>query len=90
VAKHQWNESRHIPLVPALAGVLEEWRQHCPVGSALVFPSIGHTGRFVNEDTFRKALRAALRAAELPEPLTVYETTRHTFGAQWVINGGSL
>ncbi len=73
-----------------MAGVLAEWREHCPVGATLVFPSIGHTGYFVNEDTFRNALRVALRAARLPESLTVYETTRHTFGAQWVINGGSL
>jgi len=60
------------------------------VGGALVFPSIGHTGRFVNEDTFRDALGAALKIASLPATLTTYETTRHTFGAQWVINGGSL
>jgi integrase len=84
------SDSRHVPLVPALAEVLHEWREHCPIGSAIVFPSTGTTGRYVNEDTFRNALRVALRAAGLAESLTTYETTRHTFGAQWVINGGSL
>ena len=38
------SESRHVPLVPALAGVLEKWRKHCPVGATLVFPAIGHSG----------------------------------------------
>ena len=32
----------------------------------------------------------ALKEAELPVALTTYQRGRHTFGAQWVINGGSL
>jgi site-specific recombinase XerD len=34
-------------------------------------------------------LADGLKVAKLP-PLTVYQATRHSFGAQWVKNGGSL
>ena len=30
------DESRHVPLVPALADVLREWQKHCPVSSAVL------------------------------------------------------
>ena len=35
------DESRHVPLVPALADVLREWQKHCPVSSAATFPPVG-------------------------------------------------
>lgn len=84
------DESRHVPLVDALAEVLREWREHCPVGSELLFPPNSSHGRHVHEDTINAALRVALKAAGLPVALTTYQCGRHTFGAQWVINGGSL
>lgn len=83
------DESRYVPIPPALAAALKEWRKQCPLGSKLVFPSSGPNGRYVDEDAFRRVLTDALEAAKLP-PLTVYQATRHSFGAQWVKNGGSL
>jgi integrase len=70
--------------------VLTEWRGHCAPGKPLVFPPLGHHGNRVHEDTINAALRAALAPAKLPSTLTTYQVTRHTFGAQWAINGGSL
>ncbi len=69
--------------------MLKEWRRYVPLGSSLVFPVSGPTGRYVDEDAFRRVLSDALKGANLP-PLTVYQATRHSFGAQWVKNGGSL
>jgi len=83
------DQSRHVPIASALAAMLKEWRRCCPLGAQLVFPASGSTGRYVDEDAFRRELRRALEAARLP-PLMVYQATRHSFGAQWVKNGGSL
>ena len=50
----------------------------------------GHPPRFVNIHTVWKALRDALKRCELPEKLTLYACTRHTYAAQFVLGGGSL
>src|SRR5205814_965121 len=67
------DESRHVPLVDALAQVLKEWRMVCPIDSKFVFPAAKKAahGETVHEDTFRAALNAALAEAKLPETLTV-------------------
>lgn len=88
-------ESRFIPLVPALELVMKEWRAHVPLNEHRVFPPITERGpseryHYLHEDTFNAALELALAEAGLPRELTYYQTGRHTFGAQWVINGGSL
>jgi hypothetical protein len=38
----------------------------------------------------REKLRDALKLCGLPETLTLYECTRHSYGAQHVLGGGSL
>ena len=83
-------ETRHVPLAATLAEVLTEWQTHRKLGEEMVFPCLGHHGNVISEEKINTALRTALAAAEMPLSLTTYQCTRHTFGAQWVINGGSL
>lgn len=87
------DDSRHVPLIPALAEVLLEWRGLCSLDAKIVFPAspnAGAHGRYVHEDTINRHLRSALAAVKMPVSMTTYQCGRHTFGAQWVINGGSL
>ena len=91
------DESRVVPILPSLAPVLSEWRL-ATGGTGLLFaPALATRGgrpgsppRFVRDHTLRARLRKALKACGLPETMTVYESTRHTFAAQWVLGGGSI
>jgi integrase len=86
-------ESRPVPLSPALASVLVEWRAVCPppadTPSAPCFPCAGHHGRRVHKDSMLAALADAFEVAGLPR-LTWYQATRHTYGGRFVSAGGSL
>jgi integrase len=92
-------ESRAVPLSPALASVLLQWKEACPpppnTGAAPCFPCNGSHGRRVNKDSMLGALAAAFEVASadgganVPR-LTWYQATRHSYGGRFVSNGGSL
>ena len=86
-------ESRAVPLSPALASVLLQWKDACPpppdAPCAPCFLCAGHHGRRVHKDSMLDALTAAFAVVELPR-LTWYQATRHTYGGRFVSNGGSL
>lgn len=89
------DDSRIVPILPPLAPVLSEWRL-LTGGTGLLFAPGARGGRpgspprFVRDHTLRAQLRKALRSCGLPETMTVYSATRHTFAAQWVLGGGSI
>jgi integrase len=93
-------ESRTVPLSPALASVLLEWKEACPppkdASDAPCFPCGGHHGRRVCKDSMLAALDAAYTEANAANGesklarLTWYQSTRHTYGGRFVSNGGSL
>ena len=93
-------ESRAVPLSPALADVLLQWKEACPpppdTPSAPCFPCTGHHGQRVCKDSMLAALDAAYAEANAEngtsklQRLTWYQSTRHTYGGRFVSNGGSL
>jgi len=90
------DESRVVPILDALLPVLYSW-QEASGGVGLCFAPIPRRGgrkgsppRFRRLHTLHKHLRRGLRAAHLPETLTWYQCTRHTFASHWVMDGGSL
>jgi integrase len=88
---------RVVPVIQPLAKILAE-RKLATGGTGKLFPPLNpkkggqpkSPPRFLDVATVLERLRAALRACELPGKLTLYECTRHTFGAQHVMGGGSL
>jgi integrase len=90
-------KTRVVPLPDTLAKILAEWRLLTGPTGQLFRPAPakgggqpGKPARFINLHTVHKALRVALAACELPEALTLYATSRHTFAAHFVLAGGSL
>jgi integrase len=86
------SKSRAVPLSPALASVLLEWKEACPpppdTAAAPCFPCNGRHGRRVHKDSMLAALSKAFEEAELPR-LTWYQATRHTYGGRFVTADGS-
>jgi integrase len=88
---------RLVPLIGPLVKVLAEYRL-ATGGAGRLFPPLnpnkGGTKktppRFLSMEVVHEKLREALRLCELPETLTLYQCTRHTYGAQHVMGGGSL
>lgn len=89
------DESRVVPIVAALLPLLSAYKLSSG-GAGILFPAAGRGGRseraatFMRPHTLHKYLRLALAACKLPETLTWYQCTRHTFASQWVLAGGSL
>jgi len=88
---------RFVPIAEPLAKILTEWRLFTGGSGQLFRPEVPTKGgrkdrppRFVNLHTVHLALRDALRACELPQTLTLYACTRHSFAAHHVLAGGSL
>lgn len=46
--------------------------------------------KYIKDSTVRAKLREAFRACGLPDGLTWYGASRHTWASQLVMNGGSL
>jgi hypothetical protein len=46
--------------------------------------------QWLNLHTVHAALEKALKACKLPETLTMYSCSRHTYAAHFVLGGGSL
>jgi integrase len=85
---------RSVPIGPALARGLAEWRL-ATGGEGLVFKpySGGHgkrPARFLGSSSVTDSLRRALKACGLPETLTLYDCGRATFASHWVLGGGSM
>jgi integrase len=90
-------KARSLPMAESLANVLGEWRLATGGGGQLFRPAYpkrgGHPGapaRFLNLHTVLQALRRALKTCGLPESLTLYGCSRHTYAAHFVLGGGSL
>ncbi len=88
---------RTVPVTGELAKVLTSWRALTGGKGQLFTPACpergGHPGKaatYVNLHTVHSALRKALKACSLPEALTLYGCTRHSFAAMHVLAGGSL
>ena len=85
------NKPRLVPLIEPLAKILAEWRL-ATGGAGLVFKPLTpwrQRSRFIKDSSMRDALHDALEACELPK-MTWYSCSRHTFGAQHVMGGGSF
>jgi integrase len=83
---------RLVPIIEPLAKILGEWKL-ATGGAGLVFKPLvqGRRGTlFLKDITVRKAVRRALRSCGLPEAMTWYHCTRHTYASQHVMGGGSL
>ncbi len=86
-------KSRHLPLHPHLAAILQRWRNECPATEeGLVFPvedrrSGRHrTGR--RDET--RDLAELLRAAGCHVPLKPWHCLRHTFASHFMMAGGNI
>jgi integrase len=91
-------ESRVVPLQDSLAPILRAWFLENP-GPLVVPPLRRRKGaRYMRKSTLWKALRKAIAGDPekglprlgLPDGLTWYQATRHTFASQWVKGGGTL
>ena len=80
------NQSRQVPILDALLPLLRVWIAQHP-GKGLLFPPTSGRGEFIREHTLHKHIRKALKDAKLPESLTWYQCTRHTFASHWVMDG---
>jgi integrase len=90
------DQSRVVPIVETLVPLLAGWKQLCERDD-LCFPPDPRRGgqhgvppRYRRLHTLHKHLRRALAACALPQSLTWYQCTRHTFASHWVLDGGSL
>ncbi len=81
---------RIIQLPVPLKAVLERWVEKVGKDNREANLFVPKRGEWIREHTLLKNLRVGLRACGLPEGLTWYQATRHTFGSQWVLAGGSL
>jgi integrase len=79
--------ARHLPLHPALARILRDWRKRCPTtAEGLVFPvngRMGDTGDMLN-------LARLLGESGCHIPAKPWHALRHTFASHFVMAGGSL
>jgi integrase len=92
---------RLVPLIDPLVKILSEYKL-ATGGTGRLFPAQsgrggrahwkagGGAARFLSVKVVWCELRAALKACGLPEAMTLYHCTRHTYGAQHVMGGGSL
>jgi hypothetical protein len=53
-------------------------------------PDLGRPSTFIRPETMRRHLATALKACNLPESLSWYQATRHTFASLFVLNGGRI
>jgi integrase len=80
-------ESRYVPITDSLYWYL---RHAMPVGGGrglVCGDSI--LGNFLDDHRMGALISRALERLHLPT-MRWYEATRHTFGSQWVVNGGTL
>lgn len=83
---------RLVPIIEPLAKILAEWKL-ATGGEGLLFKPLTpwrKKTRFIGDKLVREKLREAFTAAGLPEKLTWYHGSRHTYASQHVMGGGSL
>jgi integrase len=93
---------RLVPLIEPMVKILAEYRP-ATGGVGRLFPALtpGRGGRanwrergngatYLSMLLVRRKVRKALKACGLPQTMTLYHCTRHTYGAQHVMGGGSL
>jgi integrase len=88
---------RLVPLIEPLVKILAEHKL-ATGGAGKLFPPLnekrggtpGRPAQYLSIHLVWRKLRAALKACGLPETMTLYHCTRHTYGAQHVMGGGSL
>jgi integrase len=85
-------DSRIAPILDALLPILVTWRARAQRLSGRVVPPLraraSHLDPHTLGETFADA-QAALKPA-LPQELTWYQATRHTFASHWVMAGGGI
>jgi integrase len=88
---------RFVPIADALAKILAEWRLAAGGKGQLFTPQnpkkggrLGAPSRFLGGPTVQAAVKDALEDCGLPEALSVYQITRHTYASHFVRGGGSL
>jgi integrase len=82
---------RPVPLHPALAPILRDWKSRCPDG-ALVFPVLPERGARSRMGTADDMLDidSLLTAAGCHVPVRPWHAMRHTFASHYVMSGGNL
>jgi integrase len=88
---------RFVPIADALATILAEWKLGTGATGQLFRPAVptrggrrGAPSRFLGAETVGAHLRTALAACKLPDTLSLYHCTRHTYASQFVAAGGSI
>lgn len=87
-------DARVVPIVDALLPVLKAAKLSSGGAELVVPPMRGGSRKHLDPHTTGKAIRKAIdtlneSGAGIP-PMSWYQATRHTFGSQWVLNGGSI
>lgn len=82
---------RPVPLHPALAPILREWKRRCPPG-ALVFPRVLARGQRLRMGTADDMvdIHELLLAAGCHVPVRPWHALHHTFASHFVMVGGNL
>jgi integrase len=83
---------RLVPIIAPLAKILGEWKL-ATGGEGLMFRPLTpwrKRSHFIKDTSVREKLREAFKACGLPESLTWYNVSRHTYASQHVMGGGSL
>jgi integrase len=88
-------DSRMVPIMDSLLPVLKTWHLRSGGQGLVVPPMRGGRRAHLDPHTVGKVFQKSLvklreAGAALPEPLSWYQATRHTFASQWVIAGGSI
>jgi integrase len=88
---------RFVPIADALATILAQWKLGTGGAGQLFRPEVptkggrlGAPSRYLGAETVGAHLRTALTACKLPETLSLYQVTRHSYAAQFAMQGGSI
>jgi integrase len=88
---------RFVPIADALAKILAEWKLATGSSGQLFRPEHptkggrrGAPSRYLGAETVGEHLRPALAACKLPETLSLYHCTRHTYASQFAAAGGAI
>jgi integrase len=83
---------RHVPIHPALAVILREWKKACPVtDEGLVFPVLDVCdGWKMGERRHMLHIEHYLKAAGCHVPRKPFHALRHTFASHFMMAGGNI
>lgn len=83
------NDTRVVPILDSLFPVLRDWIM-AHSGQGPLFPPTSGSGKYIRKHTMYKHLKKALKDCKLPEELTWYQCTRHTFASHWIMDDRSI